>query len=115
MSDKNIDYEKAFNSMIERLVVIQKHKAIERFGLYKNDQEFFGAIFEEYKEANKDMATLRYYFEKDMLIEEITANKEIDGCIEEIKEMSLNAIKELIQVVACCDKYNESNVANKEE
>lgn len=91
---------------IKTLVDEEKQIAIKKFGLYKNNQEFWGAISEEVDEVNENINNLHHHVKK--LWSNIKIDMPLDNELSSIQINALEAIKELIQVLSDIDKYFES-------
>jgi len=100
---ENKEYDNMLMEAMSNLVKKQKFMAIDKYGHFHNIHEFFAVLLEEYEEVLKEISGIDNY--KKILWEDIKADKINDTIIGTIHHRAFNCIKELIQVMAVCDKY----------
>lgn len=89
---------------IEALVEAELERIIEEHGYFNSDHEAWAVIREEIEEAQEDMDIVyrRHRFWWERIRANDTDNLEL---VDEIEKNAIEAIKELVQVIACCRKY----------
>jgi RecJ-like exonuclease len=100
---KNEEYDNKIIETIATLVKKQKFMAIEKYGHFHNIHEFFAVLKEEIEEAENDFSKINT--QSKIMWLEIKKDESINNYVNEIHKLTFNCIKELIQVMAVCDKY----------
>ena len=98
------EMESAAEVHIEALVEDELESIIEEHGLFADDHHAWAVIKEELEEANEDvtLAGLAHASWWKRIREDDTDNLDV---VDEIEKYAIEAIKELVQVIACCRKY----------
>jgi hypothetical protein len=93
---------------IEKLIKRELKDANEKFPPFASAHEGYAILKEEIEEANDEMIFVEYLL--GILWQYIKENDEVRGFqnIAKIKERAIAGIKELIQVAAMCDKFEDS-------
>jgi len=100
---ENEEYNNMLMESIATLAIKQKLMAIDKYGHFHNIHEFFAVLKEEIEEAENDFSKINT--QSKIMWLEIKKDKSIDDYVNEIHQLSFSCIKELIQVMAVCDKY----------
>lgn len=89
---------------IEALVEDELERIIEEHGLFNSDHEAWAVIKEEIDETYEDIRELEtnHAFWWKRIREDDIDNLDV---VDEIEKYAIEAIKELVQVIACCRKY----------
>jgi hypothetical protein len=108
---ENKEYDNKLMEAMASLSKQQKFMAIEKYGHFHNIHEFFAVLKEEMEEAENDFSKINT--QSKIMWLEIKKDESIDNHVNEVHKLTFNCIKELIQVMAVCDKYymmeDESN------
>lgn len=101
--------ESAKELHIEALVSEELDRIVKEHGLFASDHEAWAVIREELEEALEDHvhAQARHNVWWKRIREDDTDNLDI---IDEIEKYSIEAIKELVQVVACARKWKQGHL-----
>lgn len=84
--------------------------AIELHGPYKNENEFFGAVYEEYIEALEDMDKIKDIMRA--LTHDVRLKSVRSARLKPWLDQALITAAELIQVAACMQKMVRTNNKN---
>lgn len=95
---------------IQYLISKEKNNAL-RYGKYHSDHEAYAVVKEEIEECESELDMVRLCFDK--MWAYIKKDQDNTYNLKDIKRYSIRAIKELIQVCACCDKYLENEGESK--
>lgn len=89
---------------IEALIEDELERIIQEHGLFASDHEAWAVIKEEIDEAYEDIRELEtnHAFWWKRIREDDIDNLDV---MDNIEKYSIEAIKELVQVIACCRKY----------
>lgn len=89
---------------IEALVEDELERIIQEHGLFADDHHAWAVIKEELEEANEDvtLAGLAHASWWKRIREDDADNLDV---VDEIEKNAIEAIKELVQVIACCRKF----------
>lgn len=96
-------YDDAFDEYITTLTEIQKNKAIEKYGYFKNNHEFYGVVLEEVEEASEEIEIVK--LKLGMLWNDIKKDSMFNDYVDDMEYRAKLCIQELIQVIACCKKF----------
>lgn len=101
--------ESAAKLHIEALIQDEVERIISLHGLFNSDHEALAVIQEEIEEAQEDMDIVyrKHRFWWEMIRENRT---EVLDIVDDIERFAIGAIKELVQVAACCRKYKRGRL-----
>ena len=94
---------------IEALVEDETERIIEEHGLFHTDHEAWAVIKEEIDEAYEDIRELElnHSFWWKRIREDDIDNLDV---VDNIEKYAIEAIKEMVQVIACCRKYKRGHL-----
>ena len=103
------EVESAAEVHIEALIEDELDRIIREHGLFASDHEAWAVIREELEEANEDvtLAGLAHASWWKRIREDDFDNLDV---IDNIEKNAIEAIKELVQVIACCRKYKRGHL-----
>ena len=95
---------------IEKLIKEELERANKKFPLFASEHEGYAVMLEEFEEAQEEIEDIKSKLET---LWHVTRNKNIEMgyrffLVEHMKEITIRAIQELIQLAAMCDKYEVS-------
>lgn len=102
-------------STIGELIQAELDRANEKFPQFASSHEGYAILLEEIEEAENEMNSIKSWLEE--LWEEIKLNdlEHQKIHIEDIQDRAKNAIEELIQVAAMCEKFSKLFEAAEKE
>lgn len=94
---------------IEALVEDETERIIEEHGLFADDHHAWSVIKEELEEVQEDYLQAKTWH--NVWWQRIRSD-DIDNLdvVDEIEKNAIEAIKELVQVIACCRKYKRGHL-----
>lgn len=105
----DIEMESAKELHIEALVEDELDRIIQEHGLFADDHHAWAVIKEEIDEAYEDIIELEknHAFWWKRIREDDYDTLDV---VDEIEKYAIEAIKELVQVIACCRKYKQGHL-----
>lgn len=102
----DIKMESAKELHIEALIEDELDRILAKHGLFSSDHEAWAVIKEEIEEAYEDIRELEtnHAFWWKRIREDDIDNLDV---MDNIEKYSIEAIKELVQVIACCRKWKQ--------
>lgn len=94
---------------IETLVTDELERIVKEHGLFSSDHEAWAVIKEELEEAEEDLnsSSIKWSVWWTRIRKDEDDNLAV---VEDIEKYAAEAIKELIQVIACCRKWKQGNL-----
>jgi hypothetical protein len=101
--------ESAKELHIEALIEDELDRIVKEHGLFSSDHEAWAVIKEEIDEAYEDIRELEtnHAFWWKRIRDDDIDNLDV---VDEIEKYSIEAIKELVQVIACCRKWKQGHL-----
>ena len=95
----------AIENQVRELVAVELAAANERFPQFHSQHEGYAVIREELEETEEKVEMSKKYLK--FLWDSIRMNGKTKWAVEYMKELSINAVCEAIQVAAMCQKFLE--------
>ena len=105
----DIKMESAAELHIEALIEDELERIVAKHGLFASDHEAWAIIKEELEEVQEDYLQAKTWH--NVWWQRIRAD-DIDNLdvVDDIEKYAIEAIKELVQVIACCRKYKRGHL-----